>query len=208
MVEGIEINCHSSIKIKKNKVIYIDPFRIKKVEHDADYIFITHSHYDHFDMKDILRVAKIDTIFITIPETKSSLKLLGIPNEQIIEVEPNNEYTIEDIKFKTVPAYNINKKFHPKENKWVGYIIELDNKTYYIAGDTDNTEDIQNIKCDVAFLPIGGTYTMDSEEAAGLANVIDAKIVIPIHYEEIVGTKEDLKRFIELTNKKVEVLIK
>lgn len=205
----IEVNCHSSIKIKnETTIIYIDPFRIKEVSHDADFIFITHSHYDHFSIQDILKVAKINTIFITIKETKSSLELMGIPEKQIIVVEPNNDYKVKDIKFVTVPAYNINKAFHPKENKWVGYIIEINSTKYYIAGDTDNIEEIKNINCDIAFLPIGGVYTMSAKEAAELANTISTKTIIPIHYGEIIGNKDDLDEFIKLTNKNVKVLIK
>ncbi len=207
MLKGVTINCHSSIKIQKDKTIYIDPFRIKEVTHDADFIFITHSHYDHFSTDDILKVAKIDTVFITVAETKSSLELLGIPDNQIIIVEPNNKYEIEGIKFETVPAYNENKKFHPKENNWVGYIIELNRIKYYIAGDTDNVKEIEKIKCDVAFLPIGGTFTMNANEASNLANKIDAKIIVPIHYGQIVGTEEDLKKFLALTRKETKVLI-
>lgn len=207
MLEGVKINCHSSIKIAKDKIVYIDPFRMKEVPHDADYIFITHSHYDHFSTQDILKVAKLDTIFVTIPETKSSLELMGVPDNQIIIVEPNNKYELDNIKFETLPAYNENKKFHPKENNWVGYIIELNNTKYYIAGDTDNIEEIQDIKCDVAFLPIGGEFTMNAKEASELANKIDIKIVVPTHYGELVGSKQDLSEFIELTNKEVKVLI-
>ena len=207
MLEGVKINCHSSIKIAKDKIVYIDPFRINEVPHDADYIFITHSHYDHFSTQDILKVAKIDTIFISVQDTKSSLELMGIPEEQIIIVEPNNKYEVQNIKFKTVYSYNANKKFHPKENNWVGYIIELNEIKYYIAGDTDNIEEIQNIKCDIAFLPIGGDFTMNAKEASELANKIDIKIVVPTHYGELVGSKQDLSEFIELTNKEVKVLI-
>lgn len=207
MLEGIKVNCHSSIKIQKDKTIYVDPFRIKEVPHDADYIFITHSHYDHFDTKDILRVAKIDTVFIAVQETKSSFQLLGVPEDQIITVEPNEKYDVKGIKFKTVPAYNENKKYHPKENKWVGYIIELDGLKYYIAGDTDDINEIQDVKCDIAFLPIGGEFTMNAKEAADLANKIDSKVIVPIHYGELVGTEEDLKEFLKLTDKDVEVLI-
>lgn len=206
-IEGVKVNCHSSIKIQKDKTIYVDPFRIKEVPHDADYIFITHSHYDHFDTKDILRVAKIDTVFIAVPETKSSFQLLGVPEDQIITVEPNEKYDVKGIKFKTVPAYNENKKYHPKENKWVGYIIELDGLKYYIAGDTDDINEIQDVKCDIAFLPIGGEFTMNAKEAADLANKIDSKVIVPIHYGELVGTEEDLKEFLKLTDKDVEVLI-
>lgn len=206
-IEGVKVNCHSSIKIQKDKTIYVDPFRIKEVPHDADYIFITHSHYDHFDTKDILRVAKIDTVFIAVQETKSSFQLLGVPEDQIITVEPNEKYDVKGIKFKTVPAYNENKKYHPKENKWVGYIIELDGLKYYIAGDTDDINEIQDVKCDIAFLPIGGEFTMNAKEAADLANKIDSKVIVPIHYGELVGTEEDLKEFLKLTDKDVEVLI-
>ena len=207
MLEGIKINCHSSIKIGKDKIIYLDPFRIKEVPHDADYIFITHSHYDHFSVQDILKVAKIDTIFVSTEDTKSSLELMGIPEEQIVIVEPNNNYELKDIKFETVLSYNENKKYHPKKNNWVGYIIELSGNKFYIAGDTDNIKEIQNIKSDIAFLPIGGEFTMKPQEAADLANIIDCKIVVPTHYAEIVGTKEDLEEFINLTNKQIEVLI-
>ena len=207
MLEGVKINCHSSIKIAEEKNIYIDPFRVKEVPHDADYIFITHSHYDHFSPEDILKVAKIDTVFITVQETKSSLELMGVPDNQIVIVDQNNKYELDNIKFETAYSYNIDKNFHPKENNWVGYIIELNNTKYYIAGDTDNIEEIQNIKCDVAFLPIGGTYTMNANEAAELANRLETKIIVPTHYAELVGTKEDLDEFIELTNKEVKVLI-
>jgi len=209
MLEGIKINCHSSIKISNGKTVYIDPFRINEVPHDADFIFITHSHYDHFSTADILKVAKIDTIFVSVEDTKSSLELMGIPEEQIIIVEPNNKYKVQDINFETVYSYNMNKNFHPKENNWVGYIIELNEIKYYIAGDTDNIDEIQDIKCDIAFIPIGGTYTMNSKEAAELANKIDTKVVVPTHYGELVGTKEDLDEFIKLVNnKEINVLIK
>lgn len=207
MLNNIKINCHSSIKIQKEKTIYIDPFRINEVPHDADFIFITHSHYDHFSPKDILKVAKIDTIFITVAEIKSSILVMGVPEEQIIIVEPSKEYQIKTLKFSTLPAYNINEKFHPKENGWVGYLIELDNLKYYIAGDTDNVEELQNLNCDVAFLPIGGTFTMNYEEAAKLANKINTKAIVPTHYGELVGTNEDLENFIDLTEKNVNVLI-
>lgn len=208
MLEGIKINCHSSIKIKKDKTIYIDPYRIKEKLYDADYIFITHSHYDHLSIEDILKVSKQDTVYIVTQDSKKQLNQIGISDLNIVIVEPNINYEAGELFFKTVPAYNTNKEFHPKENNWVGYIINIDGTKYYFAGDTDDIEEIQNIKCDIAFLPIGGIYTMNAEEAANLANKIECKTVVPIHYGELVGTEEDLKEFIELTKKHVEVLIK
>ena len=202
----IDVLCHSSIRIEGDKIIYVDPFKIEQKYNDADYIFCTHSHYDHFSPEDIEKVKKEDTTIIVPSDIEEQAR--NIFNNNVVIVEPAKEYQIKDLKFKTTYAYNINKKFHPKENKWVGYIIELNNKKYYIAGDTDNIEEIQNIECDIALIPIGGTFTMDYKDAAELANTIKADIVIPTHYGSIVGEKEDAIKFKELVkDKKVEILI-
>ena len=202
----IDVLYHSSIRIEEDKIIYVDPFKIEQKYNDADYIFCTHSHYDHFSPEDIEKVKKEDTTIIVPRDIEEQAR--NIFNNNVVIVEPAKEYQIKDLKFKTTYAYNINKKFHPKENKWVGYIIELNNKKYYIAGDTDNIEEIQNIECDIALIPIGGTFTMDYKESAELANTIKADIVIPTHYGSIVGEKEDAIKFKELVkDKKVEILI-
>lgn len=125
----------------------------------------------------------------------------------IITVEPNKEYVVEGIKFKTIPAYNTNKTFHPKGNDWVGYIITINNIRYYIAGDTDITEENKKVKCDVAFVPVGGTYTMDFKEAAQLINEIQPKIAIPIHYGSVVGTNQDATDFVKLLNPSIKGII-
>ncbi len=204
MLENIEVLCHSSIKIKKEKIIYFDPFKITENYKDADIIFITHDHFDHYSEEDIEKVKKEDTI-IVVPESLYEKVLQeGLKKEYIITVIPNKNYQLKGIKFETIPAYNSNKKFHPKENNWVGYILEINDIRYYIAGDTDITEDNKKVKCDVAFVPIGGTYTMDFKEAAELVNEIKPRIAIPIHYGEIVGTKEDAKNFVKLLNSKIE----
>lgn len=207
MFDNIELFCHSSIKIIGSKIIYIDPFRIKENYNDADYIFCTHSHYDHFSEEDIRKVMKKDTFLVTVKSSEKEAKDIFEKNNQIF-VEPDKEYNFNGLEFETTYAYNLDKKFHPKENHWVGFIIKLDGKKYYIAGDTDNIPEIQNINCDVAFIPIGGTYTMNKEEAADLANKIHFQIIIPTHYGEIVGNKTDGIEFAKLVkNKKVEVLI-
>ena len=131
----------------------------------------------------------------------------GFRQEYIITVEPDEEDMVEGIKFETIPAYNTNKQFHPKENGWIGYIIEIRGIRYYIAGDTDITEENKKVKCDVAFVPVGGTYTMDFKEAAGLVNEIKPKIAIPIHYGSIVGTKQDATDFIKLLHPTIEGVI-
>ena len=210
MLENIKVLCHSSIKFEKGQVLYFDPFKIKENYNDADIIFITHSHYDHFSEEDILKVKKEETK-IVIPEDLYDKCLdLGFNEEDIVIVVPNEEKEVNGIKFKTIPAYNVNKNFHPKENNWVGYILTLDNVIYYIAGDTDITEENKKVKCDVAFVPIGGTYTMTAEEAATLVNEINPKIAVPIHYGLIVGSKEDEEVFKNSLNNDIdcEILIK
>lgn len=208
MNNNVEVLYHSSIKITGSKTIYIDPYEVNKEYRDADYIFITHSHYDHFSVEDIEKIRKENTIII-VPETSKidAIEIMQNPSK-VISVKPDITYSVENIEFTTTYSYNKEKQFHPKDNEWVGYIITLDNKKYYVAGDTDNIPEIQNIECNIAFLPVGGTYTMDYEEAAKLANIIQAEIIIPVHYGSIVGTKEDAKRFKELvTNKEVKILL-
>ncbi len=194
MLEGVQVFTQNSIKIEKEKIIYIDTYEMQEEKHDADIILITHTHYDHFSLKDIEKVKKENTILVG-PEGIEEVQKIGFIKENIKIVKPNQSYEIEGIKIETVPAYNLHKKFHPKENQWVGYILNLQGQRYYIAGDTDNIEEIRNIKCDVAFVPIGGTYTMDAKEAASLVNVMQPKIVVPTHYGSIVGKKEDAQIF-------------
>ena len=205
MLENIEINCHSSIKINKEKTIYIDPFKIEKESHDADIILITHDHYDHYSPEDVEKIEKKETVIVA-PKTVKALSKM----RNVIIVEPNNTYEVHGIKIATIASYNINKKFHPKENQWVGYIIEIQGIRYYIAGDTDITPENKQVKCDIAFIPVGGTYTMNAEEGAELTNIIKPKIAIPTHYGSIVGNKEDGEIFKKLLNQDIEckILIK
>ena len=204
----IEVLCHSSIRIEgENKIIYIDPYRIKEEKNDADIIFITHSHYDHFSEEDILNVKSDNTRIVVTTDLLEKTLELGFKKEDITVVNPNNSYTVLDIEVNTIPAYNINKQFHPKENNWVGYILKLEGKRIYIAGDTDITEENRNVKCDIALLPIGGTYTTDYKEAAQLTNIIKPELVIPMHYGEIVGEKEEAIKFKKLINKNINVEI-
>ena len=207
MLENIDVLCHSSIRINKEKTIYIDPFKIDKNYKDADLIFITHDHYDHYSEDDIDKVKKDETVFIVPEELLTKLLVKGYNKNNIITVEPNMQYMVEGIKFETIPAYNMDKQFHPKENEWVGYIIEIKGIRYYIAGDTDITEENKKVKCDVAFIPVGGTYTTDFKEAAQLVNEIKPKIAVPTHYGSVVGTKQDATDFVRLLHPIIKGII-
>lgn len=210
MLENVEVLYHSSIRIKGNKTIYIDPFKINENSNDADFIFITHDHYDHYSEEDIDKVKNKDSIIIAPENLLKKLLKKGIEQNNIVLVEPGQAYEASGIKFETVPAYNLGKPFHPKGNNWVGYIINIDEINYYIAGDTDLTNENKKVKCDVAFVPVGGTYTMNYTEAAELVNNIMPKIAVPIHYGSIVGTKQDAEKFINLLNDGIqgEILMK
>ena len=206
-LDNISVNTQSSIKMVFDKTIYFEPFKIDSSMNDADIIFITHEHYDHFDIDSINKVKSSNTTIIAPKSMENDIKNIEFKN--YIFLNPNEEINFGDINIMTIPAYNIDKKFHPKNSNWLGYIITYNNVTYYIAGDTDKTPDNEKVKCDVAFIPIGGTYTMDALEAASLVKEINPKVVIPIHYGSIVGTKEDASKFKELLkNTNIEVVEK
>ena len=206
MLDNVFINCQSSIRIVKDKVVYFDPFKIDKDYHDADFIFITHDHYDHFDIESILKIKKNDT-YIVVPKTLDEEIHKTFDNEHILVVEPGCCYNLNNIKFETVRAYNLHKEFHPKENNWVGYNVEIDGYKYYVMGDTDEVVESKIIKCDVLFAPIGGKFTMDKDEARHLTNIIGPKIAVPIHYGSIVGTEEDANYYINNLDSNIKGVI-
>ena len=203
MLENIEVLYHSCIKFNFDKIIYIDPFGLNTNFNDADIILITHSHFDHFSEEDIKKVIKDNTIILAPKDLYDKLLKLNFKKENIIIVEPNKQYKVKEMIIETIPAYNVNKNFHPKENMWVGYLLNFKNTIYYIAGDTDINEDNKKIKCDVAFVPVGGTYTMTALEASELINKIKPKIAVPIHYGSIVGQKEDAQVFVKNLEKDI-----
>lgn len=184
-INNIEVNTQSSIRLGFDKVIYFDPYKIETDKHDADIIFITHNHYDHMD-NDLIEKIKNDNTIIVAPKSMEDI-ISKIEFSDYIYLEPFDETNLDNINIKTIPAYNNEKQFHPRANNWLGYIITIDNTAYYIAGDTDVTEENKNVKCDIAFIPIGGHFTMNVEEATELIIKINPKIVIPIHYGSIIG---------------------
>lgn len=205
MLDFITINEHSSIRVDEGKIIYSDPYNINGALHDADIILITHSHFDHYSPDDIRKVMKSDTVIVC-PDTVNEPKELGLTVKQ---VSAGEKFEALGIRFETVPAYNIGKPFHPKSNGWLGYIIDSpDHGRIYIAGDTDITPNNKQLKCDIALIPAGGTFTTDASQAAELANTIRPKYAIPIHYGTVAGSPADGEKFRKAVDSGIEVVIK
>jgi L-ascorbate metabolism protein UlaG (beta-lactamase superfamily) len=188
-------------------MIYIDPFgipdKLAKTLPKADIILITHDHIDHFSPEDIKKIIKASTSVVSIKAVVDSL-----PEEAKIShiVAPGDTLTVQGIAIETVPAYNIEKKFHPRDKGYVGFLVHLDGRTIYHAGDTDLIPEMKSLKVDIALLPAGGRFTMDEAEAAEAANLIRPKIAIPMRWGSIIGTREDAARFVKLCKVPARVL--
>jgi L-ascorbate metabolism protein UlaG (beta-lactamase superfamily) len=211
-IKNIELEWlgHASVRIKTDKkIIYIDPYQlINEVKTKADIILITHSHYDHCSLQDIEKIVKDGTIIICTADSQSKITRIN-KKIKIGLIESGKGFNLEKIKIQAVPAYNINKKFHQKSEGWIGYIIQIGSVVIYHAGDADIIKEMEKLtgyskkgNYFVALLPVGGTYTMDAEEAAKAASIIKPTLAIPIHWGSIIGSRDDAKKFVELCEEK------
>ena len=200
MLKDIHWLGHDTFKITGEKVIYTDPFKIKKAD-SADIILITHEHYDHCSPEDVKKIQGPNTVIVTVSDCAK--KLSG----KIKIVKPGDKINVEGIEIEAVPSYNTNKPFHVKERGWVGYIFKVKGQRIYMAGDTDHIPEMKNYKCDIALLPVSGTYVMTADEAVKAALDIKPKIAIPMHYGSIVGDKNDAKKFADGLKGKIEAVI-
>lgn len=200
MIDDIHWLGHDTFKIVGEKVIYTDPFKIKKKD-SADIILITHEHRDHCSPEDVKKLQSADTVIVAPADCAG--KLSG----NIRTMKPGDKINVKGMDIEAVPAYNTNKKFHPQDNSWVGYIFTVKGERIYLAGDTDLIPEMKNYKADIALLPVSGTYVMTAEEAVNAALEIKPKIAVPMHYNSIVGDKDDAKRFADGLKGKIEVRI-
>lgn len=197
-------------------ILYTDPFHIPEVLHDADYIFISHPHFDHLSKEDLLKVCKSSTTVIapkTIQKEMEALKLDGIngfctKNIQYFDLEET--FVCPAFSLTLKPAYNIKKtQCHPKEKRWAGALIETQGNILYYTSDTELIESMSHIACDAIFLPLGQTYTFESvKDAAEAARICKAKFAVPIHYGLYEGTMQDCEQFKTLLEGDIQVILK
>ena len=195
MIDKLTVNEHSSIRIGADKVIYFDPFHLNKADHDADIIFITHDHYDHFSPEDIEKCANSDTRFVAPYTMAKAFSKAKISEESVTFKHAGYSAEVLGIPIDAVAAYNMIKPFHTKKSGWLGYVVTVEGKRIYVCGDTDATTEAKEVNCDIICVPIGGTYTIGAKQAAELVNQIKPEIAVPIHYGSIVGKPSDADNF-------------
>ena len=185
---------HASFRLAtEDVVLYVDPWKLPSARPDANLVFVSHGHFDHWSADDVAAVSQDTTTVVGPPDVVESL-----PGGRVLRPGERVESTGACIE--AVPAYNIDKDFHPKANNWLGAVIALGGTRVYYAGDTDRIPEMDALsEVDVALLPVGGTYTMNAAQAAEACQAIGARIALPYHWGDIVGTEADAQAFVDAT---------
>jgi len=201
---------HDTFRIAGSKVIYTDPYKVPKRD-EADIVLLSHEHFDHLSLEDLNKVIFPGTTIVASPLCKDGLK--GVKVKETKFLDPGGKFSVGKVEIEALPAYNLNKfrepghVFHPKAGKGLSFVFQMDGTRVYFAGDTDFIPEMKSIKCDVALLPVSGTYVMTAEEAAEAAAAINPKIAVPMHFGAIVGSDADAKKFKSLVkNCQVEII--
>ncbi len=201
---------HDTFRIAGSKVLYTDPFKVPKAD-KADIVAISHEHFDHLSDEDLNKVITPATVIVASPLCSPGLKAIKV--KTVHYLDPGGKFESGGVTIEAVPAYNTNKGpapgkfFHPKSESRLGFIITMDGTRVYFAGDTDLIPEMKSVHCDIAMLPVSGTYVMTPEEAAEAAKLINPKIAVPMHYAAIVGSDADAKKFKSLVkNCEVEII--
>jgi L-ascorbate metabolism protein UlaG (beta-lactamase superfamily) len=200
MLDNITWLGHDAFQIAASKMIYIDPFQLVGDLEAADVVCITHEHHDHCSPEDVARIRREDTVVV------AAVSCRGKVEGDVRFVKAGDKITIDDLVIEAIPAYNVNKRFHPKEAGGVGYLLSVDGSRIYHAGDTDPIPEMEGLDVDIALLPVSGVYVATAEEAVEAATTIGPKLVIPMHYGSIVGSRADAERFKELWPGQVVIL--
>ncbi len=235
-VSNVHVFTQNNIRIETQnaqdkKVVYFDVYGMETEPHDADILFITHDHYDHYSPENARKVMKEDTIVIvpqpliekskqieqdpgSVPQNPNepafeSISVLGA--SQVVGVSAGDSFELEGIAIEVVPAYNVRPErqgCHPKKDKGVGYVVTIEGVRYYIAGDTDQNPENSTVTCDVMLVPVGGTFTCDPKEAAVFVNDVHPKVAIPTHYGSIAGQKSNGDEFAQCVDEGISVIKK
>jgi L-ascorbate metabolism protein UlaG (beta-lactamase superfamily) len=209
MVENIHWLGHDSFRVEGTHTVYFDPWKLAADAPPADIVLVTHDHHDHFDMGDIRKIAGPDTVIVG-PKVVTD----QVSGFETVTVAPGDTVEVKSAKVTAVPAYNLTKfrspgvPYHPKEAGYVGYILDMDGRTIYHAGDTDEIPEMRGIEVDVALLPVSGIYVMTGGEAAEACTVIKADVAIPMHYGFEIGSEDDAQRMRRLCKIPVQVVEK
>ncbi len=191
---------HDVFRIDGSVTVYTDPYQIAGGP-PADLILITHEHFDHCSPEDVARILKSDTVIVT--EKDSAAKLTG----DIRVMAPGDRIEVKGVAIEAVPAYNTDKDFHPREKGWLGFIAKIDGVSVYHAGDTDRIPEMDNVRADIALLPVSGTYVMTADQAVEAALAIGPAIAIPMHYGTVAGTEADAIAFRDALQGKIDVRV-
>lgn len=191
---------HASFQLSNSVTVYIDPWKIDGEPHDGDLVLVSHSHDDHLSKFDIRAVMKENGRLVG---AKDVVEELGFGQA----LEPGGQIVIGQVMVTGVAAYNVEKDFHPRENDWLGFVVELEGKRIYYAGDTDAKADMEKLGAiDLALMPVGGTFTFDAEEAAAAVNLFKPKQAVPYHWGDIIGNRKDAVKFSKKAEIPVEIL--
>jgi L-ascorbate metabolism protein UlaG (beta-lactamase superfamily) len=207
MLENIHWLGHDAFRLDGSSTVYIDPWKLPAGAGPADLILVTHDHFDHFSAADIASIATAATTLIGPAAVTGQVNGL-----KTVTLAPGESAAVGGVTVTAVPAYNLDKfrrpgePYHPREAGYLGYVVEMDGLRVYHAGDTDAIPEMKDVRCDVALLPVGGTFTMTAEEAASACEALSAAVAVPMHFADIVGTRADAERFRELCHTPVTIL--
>jgi L-ascorbate metabolism protein UlaG (beta-lactamase superfamily) len=197
---------HASFRLDASRIVYFDPWKLPKDSRKAEIIFISHGHFDHFSKDDVALLSTKETVIVTDESVGKQLEGKLVCKE-IKALKPGDTLEVLGVKVQAVSSYNLNKEFHPKADGKLGFIVTIDEISIYHSGDTDYIPEMKDYACDIALLPVSGTYVMTADEAANAALTIKPKAAIPMHYGDIVGSNSDAERFRDLLKGKIEVRI-
>jgi L-ascorbate metabolism protein UlaG (beta-lactamase superfamily) len=200
LIDAIEWLGHSGFRITAGRArVYIDPYRVPASAPPADLILITHGHYDHFSPQDVERLTSPSTEVIAPAQVAE--RLAGRVRRAAAGDDLDPE-SVRGVSVRAVAAYNTSKRggdgrvFHPREAGGLGYEVNVRGERVYHAGDTDVIPEMDDVAgVDVALLPVSGTYVMTAGEAAEAARRIQPRVAVPMHWGDLLGTREDALAF-------------